>query len=62
LMGLTVRLVDAVPVDIPAPDAYIAIQRGTADGAVFARHAHPLVMSASPEDGFCHGSRACPLS
>ncbi len=36
IMGLTVRSVGAVPVDIPAGDAYMAIQQGTADGAVFA--------------------------
>ena len=36
LMGLTVRSVGAVPVDIPAADAYMAVQQGTVDGVVFA--------------------------
>jgi TRAP-type C4-dicarboxylate transport system substrate-binding protein len=36
LMGLTVRSVGAVPVDIPASDAYMAVQQGTVDGVVFA--------------------------
>ena len=36
LMGLTVRSVGGVAVDIPAGDAYMAVQQGTVDGVVFA--------------------------
>ena len=36
LMGLTVRAIGSVAVDIPAGDAYMAVQQGTVDGAVFA--------------------------
>ena len=36
IMGLTMRSVGAVAVDIPAGDAYMAVQQGTVDGAVFA--------------------------
>jgi TRAP-type C4-dicarboxylate transport system substrate-binding protein len=58
LMGLTVRAVGGVPADIPAPDAYIALQQGTVDGTIFALSSvysyklHEIVKSISTNGNF----------